>query len=59
MKKDDTLIIKVTGQRCRIERILYNPYLPKFLCRPKYLVHINGYGEAILKSKNLLKFDKR
>lgn len=41
-KENQSVIIKGTGDKGRVTRVLYNPYVPKWLSSPNYLVLIEG-----------------
>ena len=41
-KTNDFVVIKKTGKRGSISEILSNPYLPKWISKPNYLVYVSG-----------------
>lgn len=57
IKEGDNVIIKKTGQAGVVTRILPNPYFPKWLCSPNYLVNIDkdNTGPSVFTKKQLKK----
>lgn len=60
IKEGENVIIRKTGQAGVVTRILPNPYFPKWLCSPNYLVNIDkdNTGPSVFTKKQLIKAKK-
>lgn len=55
IKEGDKVIVRETGQTGVVTRLLPNPYFPKWLCSPNYLVNIDkdNTGPSVFTKKQL------
>ena len=60
IKEGDKVIVRETGQSGVVTGILPNPYFPKWLCAPNYLVSIDkdNTGPSVFTKKQLIKAKK-
>lgn len=58
IKKGDKVVVRKTGQSGVVTSVLPNPYFPKWLCSPNYLVNIidkDNTGPSVFTKKQLKK----
>lgn len=60
IKEGDKVIVRKTGHTGVVTGILPNPYFPKWLCSPNYLISIDGdnTGPSVFTKKQLIKAKK-
>lgn len=54
-KEGDSVIIRKISATGKIERIIPHPYLPDWLIKPNYIVHLDMNGSEVFREKDLEK----
>lgn len=58
IEENDLVLIKGTNKTGKVKRLLYNPFFPKWICSPNYLVQVDGEtseGPSVFVKKQLKK----